>query len=34
MSSTDVRLRLERGEPWQHLVPPEIVGHVRAIFAR
>lgn len=32
ISATDVRERLRRGEPWEHLVPAEIVPLVRAIY--
>lgn len=32
ISATEVRARLRRGEPWEHLVPPEIVHLVRAIY--
>lgn len=32
ISATKVRERLGRGEPWEHLVPPEIVPLVRAIY--
>lgn len=32
VSSTEVRLRLTRGEAWQHLVPCEIVAQVAGIF--
>ena len=34
VSSTEVRLRLMRGEEWEHLVPAEIVQHVEGIFRR
>ncbi len=34
MSSTEVRHRLERGDPWTHLVPPGIISQVRSIFAK
>jgi len=32
VSSTEVRERIERGEPWQHLVPKEIVKQVSEIY--
>jgi len=32
ISATEVRARLRRGEPWEHLVPTEIVPLVRAIY--
>jgi nicotinate-nucleotide adenylyltransferase len=32
ISATEVRERLGRGAPWEHLVPPEIVGLVRTIY--
>lgn len=32
VSATDVRQRLARGEPWEHLVPPVIRHHVRRIY--
>jgi nicotinate-nucleotide adenylyltransferase len=32
ISASKVRERLSRGEPWEHLVPPEIVPFVRAIY--
>ncbi len=32
ISATEVRERLRRGETWEHLVPPEIVPLVRAIY--
>ena len=32
ISATEVRDRLRRGEPWEHLVPSEIVPLVRAIY--
>jgi len=32
ISATEVRDRLRRGEPWEHLVPPEIVPLVRASY--
>lgn len=34
VSSTEVRLRLTRGEKWEHLVPAEIVTQVAGIFRR
>jgi nicotinate-nucleotide adenylyltransferase len=33
VSSTEVRERIARGEPWQHLVPEEIVEQVRKIYS-
>ena len=33
VSSTEVRERIARGEPWEHLVPQEIVSRVRAIYS-
>lgn len=33
VSSTEVRQRIERGQPWEHLVPGPIVGMVRNIYA-
>ena len=33
VSSTEVRQRIERGQPWEHLVPDSIVGMVRKIYA-
>jgi nicotinate-nucleotide adenylyltransferase len=33
LSSTDVRERIARREPWEHLVPEEIVDRVRAIYS-
>jgi len=33
VSSTEVRERIARGEPWEHLVPEEIVDRVRAIYS-
>ena len=32
ISASEVRERLLRGEPWEHLVPPEIVPLVRSIY--
>ena len=32
VSSTDVRERIARGEPWEHLVPEPIVERVREIY--
>ena len=32
VSSTEVRERIARGEPWEHLVPETIVERVRAIY--
>ena len=34
VSSTEVRERIERGEPWEHLVPREIVDRVREIYSK
>jgi nicotinate-nucleotide adenylyltransferase len=33
VSSTEVRERIARGEPWEHLVPEGIVDRVRAIYS-
>jgi nicotinate (nicotinamide) nucleotide adenylyltransferase len=33
VSSTEVRERIRRGEPWEHLVPGPIVERVRAIYS-
>jgi nicotinate-nucleotide adenylyltransferase len=33
VSSTEVRERIGRGEPWEHLVPAEIVERVREIYS-
>lgn len=33
VSSTEVRERIARGEPWEHLVPEEIVDRVRQIYS-
>ena len=33
VSATDVRARISRDEPWEHLVPAAIHGHVRRIYA-
>jgi nicotinic acid mononucleotide adenylyltransferase len=33
VSSTDVRERIARGEPWEHLVPELIVDQVREIYS-
>jgi nicotinate (nicotinamide) nucleotide adenylyltransferase len=33
VSSTEVRERIQRGEPWEHLVPPPIVDLVREIYS-
>jgi nicotinate-nucleotide adenylyltransferase len=33
VSSTEVRERIARSEPWEHLVPPEIVERVREIYS-
>ncbi len=33
VSSTEVRRRIAAEEPWENLVPAEIVGHVKRIYA-
>jgi len=33
VSATEVRSRIARGEPWEHLVPEAIVGLVREIYS-
>jgi len=33
VSSTEVRERIRRGEPWEHLVPKEIVERIREIYS-
>lgn len=33
VSSTEVRERIARGQPWEHLVPPGIVQRVREIYS-
>lgn len=33
VSSTEVRERIGRGEPWEHLVPEAIIERVRAIYS-
>ena len=33
VSSSEVRQRIARGEPWEHLVPPAIVERVREIYS-
>ena len=33
VSSTEIRRRIEAGEPWEHLVPHAITHHVRRIYA-
>ena len=33
VSSTDVRERIARGEPWEHLVPVAITAQLRKIYA-
>jgi nicotinic acid mononucleotide adenylyltransferase len=33
VSSTDVRQRIARGEPWEHLVPATIVERVKEIYS-
>jgi nicotinate-nucleotide adenylyltransferase len=32
ISATEVRRRIAQGEPWEHMVPPEVHGHVRKIY--
>lgn len=32
VSATEVRERIGRGEPWEHLVPEAVRGHVRRIY--
>ena len=32
VSSSDIRARIHRGEPWEHLVPPAIHNQVRKIY--
>jgi len=32
VSATEVRERIARGDPWEHLVPPEASGQVREIY--
>jgi nicotinate (nicotinamide) nucleotide adenylyltransferase len=34
VSSTEVRRRISAGEPWEHLVPEEIVDLVREVYRR
>ncbi|MCX6623482.1 MAG: hypothetical protein NTY38_20935 [Acidobacteria bacterium] len=34
ISSTEVRRRIQAGEPWQHLVPPSIQAEVRRLYTR
>jgi nicotinate-nucleotide adenylyltransferase len=34
ISATDVRARIREGQPWEHLVPEQIRGQVRSIYAR
>jgi nicotinate (nicotinamide) nucleotide adenylyltransferase len=34
VSSTEVRRRISAGEPWEHLVPEEIVDLVREVYGR
>ena len=34
VSSTEVRERIARGEPWEHLIPKELVDRVREIYSR
>jgi len=34
VSSTEVRERIARGEPWEHLVPGEIAERVRRIYSK
>jgi nicotinate-nucleotide adenylyltransferase len=33
VSSSEVRARIARGEPWEHLVPEAVVGRVREIYS-
>lgn len=33
VSSTEVRERIARGQPWEHLVPPPIIEQVRSIYS-
>lgn len=33
VSSTEVRQRIGAGQPWEHLVPPEIIEEVREIYS-
>jgi nicotinic acid mononucleotide adenylyltransferase len=33
VSSTEVRERIARGDPWEHLVPEPIVDRVREIYS-
>jgi nicotinic acid mononucleotide adenylyltransferase len=33
VSSTEVRERIARGEPWEHLVPEGIVERVREVYS-
>ena len=33
ISATDVRERLNRGDPWEHLVPPEIAPMIRQFYS-
>jgi nicotinic acid mononucleotide adenylyltransferase len=32
ISATEVRARMERGEPWEHLVPETVHEHVRRLY--
>jgi nicotinate-nucleotide adenylyltransferase len=32
VSSTEVRRRIAAGEPWEHLVPPQVIEQVRGIY--
>lgn len=34
VSSTEVRNRIQRGAPWQHLVPPPVIGLAAEIYRR
>ncbi|HWB95126.1 MAG TPA: hypothetical protein VG672_00435, partial [Bryobacteraceae bacterium] len=34
ISATEVRRRISEGEPWEHLVPPEVVPLARRIYGR
>ncbi|MDQ2944450.1 MAG: hypothetical protein M3Y27_00630 [Acidobacteriota bacterium] len=33
VSSTEIRRRIGTGQPWEHLVPPEIIERVREIYS-
>jgi nicotinate (nicotinamide) nucleotide adenylyltransferase len=34
VSSSQVRERIARGEPWEHLLPERIADHVRSVYAK